>query len=378
MPPVVIDVRAADDLRDVVHRAVQAVTEGQLVVFPTETVYGVAARALDGRAVERLVRLKDRREGHPLTLAIRGTDEAVDYVPDLSPLAERFARRCWPGPVTLVVDNSHPDSLVQQLPESVQQAVSPTGRVGLRVPGDEIILATLRMVAGPLVLTSANRAGQPEATTAGGAVEALGDGVDLVLDDGPSRFGQASSVVSVRGSRYEVLRAGVVPEQTLARLSARLILFVCTGNTCRSPMAETLCRAMLADRLGCKSDDLEDRGIIVASAGMAAIRGGRASENSAAVMARMGLDLSRHETQPLTDTLVRDADAIYTMTRAHRQGITMQWPGSFQRTHLLCLDGSDISDPIGGPVERYQACAAQMQRELKNRLDELALGNENN
>lgn len=377
MPPVVIDARAADDLRDVVHRAVQAVTEGQLVVFPTETVYGVAARALDDRAVERLLRLKNRQKGHPLTLAIRGAEEAGDYVPDLSPLAERFARRCWPGPVTLVVDNSHPDSLVRQLPESVQQAVSPSGQVGLRVPGDQIILATLHMVAGPLVLSSANREGQPEATTAPRAVEALGDEVDLVLDDGPSRFGQASSVVSVQGSRYEILRSGVVPEQTLARLATRLVLFVCTGNTCRSPMAETLCRQMLADRLGCKEDELEDRGVMVASAGMASVRGGRASEHSADVMAQMGLDLSRHQTQPLTETLVRDADAIYTMTRAHRQGITMQWPGAAQRTHLLSVDGSDISDPIGGPLERYERCAAQMRRELINRLDELTLGNKN-
>ncbi|MFH1267716.1 MAG: L-threonylcarbamoyladenylate synthase, partial [Planctomycetota bacterium] len=188
MPPVVIDVRACEDRRDVVHQAVQAVAEGKLVVFPTETVYGVAARALDGEAVERLIEVKGREAGHPLTLAIRSAEEARDYAPDLSPLAQRLARRCWPGPVTLVVDDSHPESLVRRLPLSVQQAVSPGGTVGLRVPGHQLILDVLRMVSGPLALSSANRNGQPAAKTAREVLDSLGDDVELVLDDGPSRF----------------------------------------------------------------------------------------------------------------------------------------------------------------------------------------------
>jgi len=245
MPPVVIDVRASEDSRDVVHLAVQAITEGKLVVFPTETVYGLAARALDGPAVERLVKVKGRAAGNPLTLAIRGMDEARDYVPDLSPLAERFARRGWPGPITLVLDNSHPESLVSRLPEGVRQLVAPANTIGLRVPGHQVILDTLQMIVGPLVLTSANRSGQPDAKTAREVMDALGEDIQLVLDDGPCRFGEASSVVRIHGDEYEILRAGVVPEATLNRLSNRLTLLVCTGNTCRSPMAEALCRRMV-------------------------------------------------------------------------------------------------------------------------------------
>ena len=93
MPPVVIDIRSADDTRDVVHRAVQSVVEGKLVVFPTETVYGLGASALDETAVARLLAVKGRAEGHPLTLAIRGPEEAFDYAPDLTSLAQRLARR---------------------------------------------------------------------------------------------------------------------------------------------------------------------------------------------------------------------------------------------------------------------------------------------
>jgi len=375
MPPEVVDLAHSEDSRDVVHRAVQALVEGRLVAFPTETVYGVAASALDERAVMRLVEVKGRKPGHALPLAIKSADEARDYAPDMSPLAQRLARRCWPGPVTLVVDDSHPESLVRRLPPKVQEAVSPENTVGLRVPGHRVILDVLRMLAGPLALSSANRSGQPDAVTAAEVIDALGKQLGLVLDDGPCRFGQPSSVVEVKDDQYEILRPGVVPEKTLRRLSTAMVLLVCTGNTCRSPMAEISLRETLAKRLGCSIEEVDDPksgrpGVIVMSAGIAAMMGGRASHEAVETMANLGLDLRGHETQPLTETLVRHADTIWTMTRSHREAIVAQWPDAAERTALLSLDGSDVVDPIGGPLERYQRCASQIRSALEARLDE--------
>ena len=113
----------------------------------------------------------------PLALAIKSAEEALDYVPDMSPLARRLARRCWPGPITLVVDNQHRDSLTTQLPQSVRQAVTPNGTIGLRVPANEMAQDVLRMLAGPIVLTSANRSGEADAVTAQEVVGALGSDV---------------------------------------------------------------------------------------------------------------------------------------------------------------------------------------------------------
>jgi protein-tyrosine-phosphatase len=132
-----------------------------------------------------------------------------------------------------------------------------------------------------------------------------------------------------------------------------------------------LCRDMLAKHLKTTIEALEDRGVLVMSAGIAAMMGGRASSEAVETLNHMGLDLRGHETQPLTETLVRHADAIYTMTRSHREAIVLQWPSAAARTHVLCADGTDVCDPIGGPVERYQQCAEKIRAELSTRLSEI-------
>jgi protein-tyrosine phosphatase len=362
MPPVVIDVRNAEDARDVIHRAVQALAEGRLVAFPTETVYGIGASAVHPEAIERLRNLKDRNRQSPFAIAIKSAEEAIDFVPDMSPMARRLARRCWPGPVTLVVDSHHRDGLAAQLPKRVQEVISPNGTIGLRVPANEILLDVLRMLAGPIALTSANRHGEPEAVTAEEVRKSVGDRVALILDDGPCRYGQPSSVVRVHCNRFEILREGVVAEGTLKRLSSTMVLFVCTGNTCRSPMAEQLMRQRLAEIKKCRIDELEDHGFVIRSAGISAAAGCPASSESVAVMREHGLDLDKHEAQPLTEQLARHADLILTMTAGHWQTIVQRWPGAADRTHMLLPEQIDVADPIGRAVDAYRHCADQIKK----------------
>ncbi len=353
--PLVIDIRSADDTRDCVHRAVQALAEGKLVALPTETVYTLVASALDESAVARQLAVKRRSPGEPpLTLGIKSAEDALDYVPDMTPLAQRLARRCWPGPVTIVCKNNHPDSLLSHLPPKVRRAVVPTGNIGLRVPGHPMFLDTMKMIVGPVTVTSANRAGEEAPLTAQDVVASLGDEVALVLDDGRTRFGQPSSVVLVNQHGFEIIRPGVVSQQTLQRLATLSIVFVCTGNTCRSPMAEAICRQQLAARLHCSPGELEDRGVLVSSAGISAMMGGRPTSEAVEVMSEMGIDLAGHESQPLGGQLIRHADVIWTMTQAHREAILSQWPEAAGRVHLLSADGADVADPIGGPIDQYR------------------------
>lgn len=368
--PLVIQIRDAEEPRDLIHRCVQAVAEGQIVVMPTETVYGVAASVLVPEAVERLADLKGRRAGHAFTLALKSAEELWDYVPDLPLVAWRLARRTWPGPLTLVVPNKHPLSAVTRFAPKVRELVCPEGTLGFRVPDHFFIGEVLRLLPAPLVLTSVNRTGEPPARSAEEAVARL-PGVDMVFDDGPSRHGAASTVVRIDGDTWKIVRQGVLDAQTIARLAAAVILFVCAGNTCRSPMAKALCEAKLAERLGCHVEDLKDFGVVVRSAGLEAFGGDGASPQTIQVLQERGIDLIGHCSQQVTDALVRDADRIFTMTRALKEALLARWPEAADRIDCLDPEGRDIVDPFGGTLDSYRECADMIEQALMRRCQEL-------
>jgi protein-tyrosine phosphatase len=366
--PEVLDWQTAADPRALVHRAARALAEGEVVAFPTDTVYALAASALIPEAVEKLCRSKKRDDDRPLTLAVRGAGEALDWVPDMSPLGRRLARRCWPGPVTLVFGGAD-EGVIGRLPEAVRRRACPSGSVGLRAPAHRALLSALHLLPGPLVLSSANPTGAPPATTAGAVVEALGDEVPVVIDDGPTPLGRSSTVVRVNGDDWSILREGPLSAEELGQQTAILTVFVCTGNTCRSPLAEGLFKKKLADRLGCPVDELPRRGFLVISAGLAAMMGGAAAEEAVETARDYGADLSGHVSRPLTPELAAQADYLVAMTRGHLMALAGGFAGV--RPRLLSPAGEDVSDPIGCERHVYRDCAGQIWGCLDHLADEI-------
>ncbi len=362
----VLDLRRTDDPRDSVHRIVESLAKGHIVGIPTETVYGLAADAMNPDAVKRLAEIKGRPQSAPLVLSVRGPDAVLDYVCHWSALARRLARRCMPGPLTLVVPCVGDASVASRLHPSVHQWVlGEQNCIGFRVVDHPVINQIHQYLRGPLVLTSANLSGKDPPTRGQEVVEQFGDALPLVLDDGPTRYGGASTVVRVIGHHYEILRHGAIEAAAMNDFAKPLIVLVCTGNTCRSPMAEGLLRK----RLEAAGEPWREVNVI--SAGVAASDGAMASPQAVDVMEAQGIDISCHESRPLSDAIMHRADVVLTMTRGHRAAILAAWPDMTDCVHTLRHDGGDIADPVGGSIEMYEQCAAQIASELDRWFSEL-------
>jgi protein-tyrosine phosphatase len=211
--------------------------------------------------------------------------------------------------------------------------------------------AFLKKIPAPVVAPSANLSGRPPAVTA----DQVPPGLDYVIDAGPTRYAKSSTVVRADADRAEVLRDGAVPRSVIDEFNYFQILFVCTGNTCRSPMAAALAKQRV------RAD------VRVLSAGTAAGAGVAAFEHAITALNERGVSLAAHRSQPVTVTLIEDSNLVFVMTESQRR-LVLEWaPDAEDRVRLLDPDGNDIKDPMFGDLKVYRECAARIDACLEKR-----------
>jgi tRNA threonylcarbamoyl adenosine modification protein (Sua5/YciO/YrdC/YwlC family) len=193
--PEIIQVTSSS-LQEVAARTAVALRLGQVVVLPTDTVYGLAADSTVPGAADRLFRIKGRDLHKPVALLAADLADIEAYGGRLSPAAQKLARRFWPGALTLVLPAGE-------------------GFEGFRIPDLAVTREILRAAGGVLRVTSANRSGESPALSAEDALQQLGADVDLIVNAGPAPGQIPSTVVKVDGNRMTVLRAGAIPESDL-------------------------------------------------------------------------------------------------------------------------------------------------------------------
>lgn len=187
--------------------ALSVLGKGELVAFPTDTVYGLGALAFNNAAIERIYRVKDRALEKAIPVLIGEIEQLAAVVAEVPAAALRLAMRFWPGPLTLVLPK-HPD---------LPPAISTTPTVGVRMPDHPVARALLR-AAGPLAVTSANLSGRPSPATAGEVWQQLAGRIPLILDGGAAPGGVPSTVVDCSGVAPRLLRAGPVPLEAIESL----------------------------------------------------------------------------------------------------------------------------------------------------------------
>lgn len=364
------------DYESQIRRGVDLLRSGGVVVLPTETVYGAAGRVDAAASRARLSQLRGET-GKPFTVHVARREDARRYLPDLNEFADRLLRKLWPGPVGLVFDV--PAERRRQAAADLKVAESDLydgQTITLRCPDHVVATDVLSAVEGPVAMTLADASGGGGGGATWSAArmsEELDGKVDLIFDAGPSRYLKPSTILKVNPNSYEIVRQGVYDDRIIQRLLRTTILFVCSGNTCRSPMAEAITRRVLADKLHVPEPELEaKKGISILSAGSYALPGARATPQAVEALKDLGSDLSHHRSRPLTVELIHQADVIFTMGRSHAAAVQALVPSATDKVATLDPAG-DIDDPIGGDAALYRDLAGQLQALIEKRLQEKVL-----
>ncbi|MDO8930909.1 MAG: L-threonylcarbamoyladenylate synthase [Rhodocyclaceae bacterium] len=196
-----------------VARAAELLRQGELVAFPTETVYGLGADAANPAAVAKIFAAKGRPADHPLIVHLPGHDHIERWARDIPDTAYELAEAFWPGPLTLILRRQ------PQVPDAVTGGQD---TVGLRVPGHPLALDLLRAFGGGVAAPSANRFGHISPTTAAHVRAELGAAVALVLDGGPCQVGIESTILDLAHGRPTILRPGMIGGEAIARVLGEL------------------------------------------------------------------------------------------------------------------------------------------------------------
>jgi L-threonylcarbamoyladenylate synthase len=210
----------------VISEAADILRSGGLVAFPTETVYGLGADALNADAVRKVFEAKGRPADNPLIVHIADRKQLFDLADDIPEKGQRLAKEFWPGPLTLVV---HRTFLV---PDIVTAGLD---TVALRMPDHPVALALIEELDSGLVGPSANISGRPSPTTANHVLEDLNGRVDMILNTGPTEIGIESTVVDVTVDPPVILRPGGLHKETLEDIIGPIQIAVDPASSGRSP-----------------------------------------------------------------------------------------------------------------------------------------------
>jgi L-threonylcarbamoyladenylate synthase len=333
-----------------VRQAVSVLERGGLVAFPTETVYGLGANFNDKKAVTRLYDVKDRPKEKPFSLLIGDMRDIDSFAYGILPVAYRLADRFWPGPLTLVLKSKDYTT------------------IGLRMPKSPVALEITKNTNFPIACPSANLSGGKSPLDAKDVLDDLDGKIELLLDGGKVELGISSTVADVSSLPVKILREGYIDKGEIMDIaSKKRILFVCTGNSCRSVMAQALFEKKLKEK---GRNDIE-----VFSAGISAPIGIGASNETRQLLKEEGIDVSGHRAQRTSEEMYKRSDLILVMQRFQEETISRNHSFLKGRVYLLKefskfdQNNLEIEDPIGRGMDVYKRSFYSIKEAIDRLVD---------
>jgi len=363
----------------IIQRAAQTLRDNQCLVMPTDTLYGLFTRAS-----ETGITLLDEITGNPdvtdqprMTLHLADLDPIMEHLVLDTSTARRLVDRLLPGPTRLILEQ--PDEaldIIASVLSIPRNRIDDGTQIALRIPDHPTCRQVLRSAGVACVARRIGAASWAINDNPGTDLSPIPTSFNesqshtqpaLILDDGPTHHQHNSTTVHIAlDGRISVSNEGILSERDVLKHLERTILFVCTGNTCRSPMAKAIAQHQLAQQ--------EPTAITthITSAGIAAAPGMPATDQATEVLRSMDIELSDHHSQPLTLDMIGQAELIYTMTPSHAQAVMTMAPNAVHKVFVLD-EHESIPDPIGQSTEVYKHTADRLSDLIARRLTEIQI-----